>query len=77
MSDILFGPTFELKKKNPNTAIFNGVLLYTNHRRHKLLEKLILTMFLPSFPFFLHFFNWKYYLIDMRIKKQLKKMFFS
>lgn len=56
-------------------AIFNGAFLYMNHLRLKLLEKLILTMFLPSFPFFLHFFNWKYYLIDMRIKKQLKKCF--
>lgn len=56
MRDILFGPIFELKK-NPNMAIFSGVLLYMNHLRLKLLEKPILTMFLPSFPCFLHFFN--------------------
>ena len=33
-------------------AIFNGALLYVNHLRLKLLEKLILTMFLPSSHFF-------------------------
>ena len=37
-------------------AIFSGVLLYMNHLRLKLLEKPILTMFLPSFPCFLHCF---------------------
>ena len=30
---------------------------------------------LAILPFFLHFFNWKYYLIDMYIKKQLKNVF--
>lgn len=77
MSDILFGPTFELKKKKSQYSNFQWCSsVYESSETQTAWETHSYNV-LAILPIFLHFFNWKYYLIDMRIKKQLKNMFFS